>query len=149
MTEDVIFTVKYPKKPPKEEIRRDVQVIDFGHSARREQRVYCLAHPNKLVMKHYPDRKLWHCESCGYIIQEGYNQSVMKKTKEQTHYRIINDPYNIENISKNSGKAPIGFNMGRKDEVGGLEELNDPINKDSIKYHSATDAAKDTEEPWY
>ncbi len=144
-----IFTVSYKKKQPKEEVRKEVEIVDLAHSARKQQRVYCLAHTNKLVMKHYPEMHMWRCETCAYTIHEGYGQSLMKKRKEDTRYHIINDPYAPQNRHKDTqGNMPVGFAIGRQNDKG-LEQLSEPINKDSIRYHSAKDAAKDTEEPWY
>jgi len=144
-----IFTVKYPKKPAKEEHTKDVALVDLAHSARRKQRVYCLAHVNKLVMTYHEDRKLWHCENCGYIIQEGYGQSLMKKRKEDTKYRIINDPYALENITRDGAShIPAAFPVTRANERK-LQEIEDPYSKDSIEYKSATEASTDINEEWY
>jgi hypothetical protein len=100
-------------------------------------------------MKHYPDMHMWRCETCAYTIMEGYGQSLMKKRKEDTRYHIINDPYAPAN-RKREGQTtmPTAFAIGRANERK-LEEINEPINKDSIRYHSAGDASTDVNEEWY
>lgn len=143
----IIFSAKIPKKEKVEENRRDVTIVDFAHSARSKQRVYCNNHINKIVMTYDELKKNYYCIGCGATIHAGYGQSLMKKRKEDIKYSIITDPYAPENIKKHDGTKmrPLGFVVGG-DKLQDLESIK---KKETSTYKSAVEASQDIFEEWY
>lgn len=124
------------------EIRNNINFVDLAHST-TPKRMLCPLHINKPFMIYYADRNLYHCSSCGNIVNP--NEEPNKPMLHQDQKPIFHsDPYNSENLRANGQRlTPVAFALEpayTRKEVQSIEESQD---NDSIVYSSFEEACND------
>jgi hypothetical protein len=138
----IIFTNRSPTKEGKPEINDKVYFVDLAHST-TSKRILCPLHINKPLMTYYADMNLYHCSSCGNIVNP--NEESNKPMFHQDQKSVfLNDPYNSEYLTANGqGSTPIAFALESPHKRKELQSIDDSQDKDSIVYSSAEEVCMD------